>query len=72
MSKEQNLKKYQEESTNVSRVSVSRVYFLPSKVKFFHSWIESKGLPLLSKLDTSGNITGNNSLGILNGLLFSS
>jgi hypothetical protein len=32
---EQNLKKYQEESTNVSRVSVSLKYFFPLIIIFF-------------------------------------
>ena len=62
---EQNLRKYQDESTNVSSVSVSRLYFFPSKIKYFHSFSVSSGLPVLLNLLISGSLIGNFSLGIL-------
>ena len=45
---EQNLKKYHEESTKVSNVSVSRVAFFPLGlcIVFFHVGCFSNGLPL--------------------------
>ena len=51
---EQKRKKYQEESTKVSNVSVSLLYFFPFKLKYFHSFSESKGLPVLLNLSISG------------------
>ena len=43
---EQNLKKYHDESTNVSRVSVSLEHFLPLIMIFFQSNSSSSGLPV--------------------------
>ena len=56
---EQNLKKYQEESTKVSRVSVSLTAFSPveSLVNFHVGWF-SNGLPLTFKSTSSGSKTG--------------
>src|SRR6476661_4882911 len=52
--------KYQDESTNVSIVSVSRradpEHF--GHFTFFHVGWRSSGLPGLSKLTSSGNVTG--------------
>ena len=45
---EQNLKKYHEESTNVSSVSVSLVKFFPSIFIFFQSVNLSRGFPVAS------------------------
>ena len=53
---EQNLKKYQEESTNVSNVSVSRIAFFPVDfclVIFQVGWA-SRGLPWEFKFISSG------------------
>ena len=61
---EQNLKKYHDESTNVSNVSVSLIAFLPvflSIVFFQVGWL-SKGLPLDFKSISSGNSIGNSLL----------
>ena len=62
---EQNLKKYQDESTKVSSVSVSLVYFFPSIVTDFQSFWTSRGLPLVFKSISSGNLIGSWSSGIL-------
>ena len=62
---EQNLKKYQDESTKVSSVSVSLVYFFPSIVTNFQSFWTSRGLPLVFKSTLSGNLIGSWSSGIL-------
>ena len=69
---EQNLKKYQEESTNVSRVSVSLLNIFPSILILFHSSILSKGLPVSSNSLILGNLIGNISKGTLWGFSFSS
>ena len=50
--------------TNVSRVSVSLLYFFPFKVKHFHSSSESRGLPVLLNFSISGSLTGSIFLGI--------
>ena len=56
---EQNLKKYQEESTKVSRVSVSLITFSPEKsLVNFHEGCFSSGLPFKLKSTSSGNKTG--------------
>ena len=57
---EQNLKKYQDESTKVSRVSVSRIAFMPVSGHFvyFHVGWFSKGFPGLLKSMSSGRVTG--------------
>ena len=62
---EQNLKKYHDESTNVSRVSVSLTHFFPSIIIFFQLSWWSKGLPLVSNLIFSGKLIGKSSFGIL-------
>ena len=63
---EQNLKKYQEESTKVSSVSVSLTHFFPSIVTDFHSFFLSNGLPLDLRSISSGNLTGSWSFGTVN------
>jgi len=62
---EQNLKKYQDESTKVSSVSVSLKNFFPLIVTTFHSIFLSKGFPVGSRFLISGNSTGRVSVGTL-------
>src|SRR5579884_1561598 len=52
--------KYQDESTNVSMVSVSRRAAPPhcGHLTFFHVGWRSSGLPGLSKVTSSGSVTG--------------
>ena len=61
---EQNLKKYHEESTKVSRVSVSLNAFFPVDfwVVIFQSGWLSNGLPFACKSTSSGSSTGNSLL----------
>ena len=58
-SAEQNLKKYHEESTKVSSVSVSLTHFFPLISIFFHSSRASSGFPFTFKLTFFGSFTGN-------------
>ena len=62
---EQNLKKYHAESTNVSRVSVSLIAFIPVSGHFvnFHEGWFSRGLPGIVKSISSGSSNGNWSSG---------
>ena len=69
---EQILRKYQEESTKVSKVSVSLVHNLPSILTFFQVVWESNGLPLVFRSMESGSLTGKSFFGILITLLSSS
>ena len=56
---EQNLKKYHEESTNVSRVSVSLVTFLPEEsLVCFQVGCFSKGFPFTLRSTSSGSSIG--------------
>ena len=61
---EQNRKKYQEESTNVSNVSVSLLQTFPLIITFFQSSLVSKGFPFVLILIFSGSFTGKFSTGI--------
>ena len=61
---EQNLIKYQDESTKVSKVSVSLVNSFPSIFILFHSLALSRGFPLNLRLIFSGNFTGSCFFGI--------
>ena len=61
---EQNLKKYQEESTKVSNVSVSLKYNLLSIVICLHESALLSGFPLVLRSIFSGNFTGKNFSGI--------
>ena len=61
---EQNLIKYQDESTKVSKVSVSLINSFPSILIFFQSNALSSGLPFEFKSIFSGNFTGKLSFGI--------
>ena len=60
----QNLAKYQDESTNVSNVSVSLVasFWQLGHFTFFHVGCMSRGLPGILKSTSSGNLTGKSSL----------
>ena len=69
---EQNLRKYHDESTKVSSVSVSLVHFFPLIIIFFQSSFLSSGLPFDLRLIFSGSLTGNSSSGITTILFFSS
>ena len=56
---EQNLKKYQEESTKVSNVSVSLVTFSPEEsLVYFQVECLSKGFPTTLRSTSSGNNIG--------------
>jgi len=56
---EQNLKKYQEESTKVSSVSVSLITFSPDEsLTNFHVGCFSNGFPLTFRSTSSGNKIG--------------
>ena len=57
---EQNLRKYQEESKKVSKVSVSLIAFLPVLLHlvFFHVGWLLRGFPELLKSTSSGSFTG--------------
>tara|TARA_B100001123_G_C15246647_1_gene1001190 strand:- start:871 stop:1089 length:219 start_codon:yes stop_codon:yes gene_type:complete len=56
---EQNLTKYQDESTKVSNVSVSLVTFSPvDSLTCFHLGCFSKGFPITFRFTSSGNKTG--------------
>ena len=56
---EQNLKKYQEESTKVSSVSVSLITFSPEEsLVNFHVGCFSSGFPFKFKSTSSGNKIG--------------
>ena len=55
---EQNLKKYQEESTKVSSVSVSLVTFLPESFVCFQVECFSNGFPFTLRSTSSGSNTG--------------
>ena len=57
---EQNLKKYQEESKKVSKVSVSLIAFLPVLLHlvFFHVGWLFRGFPEVLKSISSGSFTG--------------
>ena len=61
---EQKRMKYHDESTNVSKVSVSLIAFFPVDfcVVFFHLGWFSKGFPFAFKSTSSGNSTGNSLL----------
>jgi hypothetical protein len=67
---EQNLRKYQDESTKVSRVSVSLMHCSPSRITFFQSVCWSNGLPFVFKLIFSGSLTGKSFNGIFFGFPF--
>ena len=69
---EQNLKKYHDESTNVSNVSVSLMAFFPdflSLVCFQLGWL-SKGFPLTLRSTSSGNNIGKSFLSTGNAFPF--
>ena len=72
MSGEQNLRKYHDESTKVSRVSVSLVYFFPFIITCFHFGCWSIGLPLTSRFISSGSLMGKSFSGTGKALPFSS
>ncbi len=57
--------KYQDESTKVSMVSVSRTAGLPQigQATCFHVGWRSSGLPGLSKVTSSGSLTGRSAAG---------
>ena len=61
---EQNLKKYQDESTKVSKVSVSLITSSLLIFVYFHVWWWSNGLPLQFISTSLGKVIGKSFIGI--------